>query len=253
MRIAFVSDIHGNLPALEAVAADIARRGADLVVNLGDSLSGPLMPLETAQFLMAQDWLHLAGNHERQILTLHAGSGASDAFAHARLTATELAWMAGLAPVRRITPDVLACHGTPTSDVTGLLQTAGAAATRDDIEARLGQVDASLIACGHTHVARSVRSARGQLIVNPGSVGQPAYADDHPYPHVVESGSPDARYAIVEQVDGGWRSCLFAVPYRHADMAALARSNGRPDWEHALLTGYMPRAVCAPSVYASIE
>ena len=67
MRIALVSDVHGNLLALEAVAADIKRRGADLVVNIGDSLSGPLRPLETAQFLMAQDWINLAGNHERQI------------------------------------------------------------------------------------------------------------------------------------------------------------------------------------------
>ena len=68
MRIAFVSDIHGNLPALEAVAADIHRRGADRVVNLGDNLSGPLLPRETAQWLMASDWLSLAGNHERQVL-----------------------------------------------------------------------------------------------------------------------------------------------------------------------------------------
>lgn len=66
MRIALVSDIHGNLAALEAVAADFKRRGVDAVANLGDSLSGPLLPLETAQFLMAQDWTHLAGNHERQ-------------------------------------------------------------------------------------------------------------------------------------------------------------------------------------------
>ena len=69
MRIALVSDIHGNLPALEAVVEDIERRGVDAIVNLGDSLSGPLMPLETARFLMAQDWVQLAGNHERQLLT----------------------------------------------------------------------------------------------------------------------------------------------------------------------------------------
>ena len=242
MRIALVSDIHGNLPALEAVAADIVRRGVDIVVNLGDSLSGPLLPLETAQFLMARDWIHLAGNHERQILTLHADSGVSDTFAHSQLTSRELEWIAGLLPVRQITPDVLACHGTPTSDVTGLLQTADLAATPAEIGARLGAVDAGLIACGHTHVPRSVRSARGQLIVNPGSVGQPAYADDYPYPHVVESGSPDARYAIVEHNEGQWRSSHFAVPYRHAEMAALAKSHGRPDWEYALLTGYMPRS-----------
>jgi putative phosphoesterase len=241
MRIALVSDIHGNLLALEAVVADIKRRGVDLVINIGDSLSGPLLPLETARFLMAQDSIHLAGNHERQILTLHAGSGASDTYAHSQLTSKELEWIAGLLPVRQITPDVLACHGTPTSDVTGLLQTVDAAATAAEIEARLDGVDAGLIVCGHTHVPRSVRSARGQLIVNPGSVGQPAYADDQPYPHVVESGSPDARYGIVEHIGGQWRSSLFAIPYRHAEMAALAKSRGRLDWECALLTGYMPR------------
>ena len=53
MRIALLSDIHGNLAALEAVVADIDRRGADRIVNLGDSLSGPLLPRETAQYLMA--------------------------------------------------------------------------------------------------------------------------------------------------------------------------------------------------------
>jgi predicted phosphodiesterase len=68
MSIAVVSDIHGNLAAIEAVAADIRRRGVDTVVNLGDSLSGPLLPRETAQFLMGQGWTHIAGNHERQLL-----------------------------------------------------------------------------------------------------------------------------------------------------------------------------------------
>jgi len=52
MRIAVISDIHGNLPALKAFVRDIKRRGVDAVVNLGDSLSGPLLPLETAQFLI---------------------------------------------------------------------------------------------------------------------------------------------------------------------------------------------------------
>lgn len=65
MRIAVVSDIHGNLDALEAVMADLRGRAIDRVVNLGDSLAGPLLPKETAQFFMArQDWIHLAGNHD---------------------------------------------------------------------------------------------------------------------------------------------------------------------------------------------
>lgn len=73
MRVAILADIHGNLPALEAVVRDLSRHGIDAVVNLGDSVSGPLLPLETAQYLMAQDWLNLAGNHERQLLTQGAG------------------------------------------------------------------------------------------------------------------------------------------------------------------------------------
>lgn len=240
MRFAIISDIHGNLAALEAVVADLGGRGVDHVINLGDSLSGPLLPLETAQFLMEQNWIHLAGNHERQILGIGAGSGESDKYAHAQLSSRELAWLASLQPVPRFSPDVLLCHGTPDSDTTTLLQTAERSATQREIDSRLGGTLASLIACGHSHVPRSVRSAKGQLIVNPGSVGQPAFADDYPYPHVIETGSPDARYAIVERRDGQWLSSLLAVPYDCRAMATLARSRGRPDLECALLSGYMP-------------
>ncbi len=238
MRIAVLSDIHGNLPALLAVVADFRRRGVDQVVNLGDSLSGPLLPKETAQYLMAQDWVHLAGNHERQILNLNAHSGASDRYAHSQLSDVEFAWMASLPSVRPLNDEVLLCHGTPTSDCSYLLQTADRSATAAEIEARLGEVSTSLVLCGHTHVPRSVRS-RGTLIVNPGSVGQPAFDDDHPTPHAVETGSPDARYAIVEKHHGVWLASLITVPYAHQDMAALARLRQRPDWERALLTGYM--------------
>jgi putative phosphoesterase len=238
MRIAVVSDIHGNLSALEAVVADMHQRGVDRVINLGDSLSGPLLPKETAQFLMAQDWVHLAGNHERQILNLTEKSGESDKYAHSQLGAQEFEWMASLPFARQLNEEVLLCHATPTQDCIYLLETVDRVATQQEIASRLGTVNASLILCGHSHVPRSVRSGQ-RLIVNPGSVGQPAFDDDLPYPHVVESGSPDARYAIVEAVKGNWVSQLFTVPYDHQAMAQLARLRQRPDWECALLTGYM--------------
>jgi predicted phosphodiesterase len=240
MRLAIVSDIHGNLAALEAVAADIKRRKVSHVVNLGDSLSGPLMPAETARFLMAQDWHHLAGNHERQILELNAQSGPGDKFAHSQLGPAEMAWIASLRPVLPFSNEILFCHGTPTSDITALLETADRPASREDIAERLGDTECALIACGHSHVPRSVRTAAGQLIVNPGSVGQPAYADDYPYPHLIETGSPDARYAIVEQREGLWQSSLISVPYDSYAMAALAHARGRPDVAYALSFGYMP-------------
>ena len=82
MRLAVVSDIHGNLPALQAVLAEIGRERVDRVVNLGDIVSGPLWPRETAALLRALDWPTIRGNHERQVLTLPAERmGPADAFA----------------------------------------------------------------------------------------------------------------------------------------------------------------------------
>jgi putative phosphoesterase len=245
VRIAVVTDIHGNLPALEAVVRDFSGRGVDAVVNLGDSLSGPLLPLETAQFLMAQNWAHLAGNHERQILTGRPGQwNASDAFAQSQLSSRELAWIASLNPRAMFDDEVLLCHGTPASDVEYFLETVEGsqvrAATLREIDARVGDVGASLILCGHTHVSRTVRSSKGHLIVNPGSVGLPAYDDIHPHPHVIETGSPDARYGLVEKIAGAWVTTLVAVPYDHHSMAQLAHARGRDDWAHALASGYMP-------------
>ncbi len=61
----------------------------------------------------------------------------------------------------------------------------------------------------------------------------------HPFPHVNQTGSPDARYAIAEELNSGWIVSLLSVPYDHRSMARLARVRGRLEWEHALLTGYM--------------
>ena len=240
MRIAVVSDIHGNLPALLAVVADFTRRGGiDQVINLGDSLSGPLLPRETAEYLMAQpDWVHLAGNHERQVLTLNAHSNPSDTYAHAQLSAAELSWIASLPHSRPWGEDVWLCHGTPDSDITYFLQTLDRAATASEVAARLGTVTTPLVLCGHTHVPRSVRSG-SSLILNPGSVGHPAFASNYPVAHAVESGSPDARYAIAERRNGVWSASLISVPYPHHTMVQLAQLHNRPDWECALRTGYM--------------
>lgn len=247
MRIAVVSDIHGNLPALEAVVADFAHRGVDTVVNLGDSLSGPLLPRETARYLMASGWVHLAGNHERQILDTSVPQGTSDAYARSQLTDEQLHWIGGLRPRGDFDADVLLCHGTPDSDLIYLLETVEPAGMRRasaaEIDERLGAVRAALVVCGHSHVPRTLRNVRGQLLVNPGSVGLPGFFAGAPYPHRVENASPDARYAIVERRAGRWHSSLVAVPYDFAPMAALARERGRPEWESAISTGYMtPRA-----------
>lgn len=259
MRLAIVSDIHGNLPALEAVLADLTAARADRVVNLGDCLSGPLWPAETADRLMALGWPTLAGNHERQVLAPDLGHmGASDAHAARRLAPAHRAWLASLPTELWLADDVYACHGTPASDLHYWLETVtpdfGAhgsrgvrAATPGEALARLGSHPAAgratLALCGHTHTPRIVYlpTARSLLALNPGSVGLPAYDDAHPHVHVIENGTPHARWALAERRGAGWHVELHATAYDWEAAARQAEANGRGDWADALRTGRMGR------------
>jgi len=249
MRIAALSDIHGNLPALEAVLAELTGERVDLIVNLGDILAGPLWPRETAALLMQQGWPTIAGNHERQMLDARAQSP-SDAFAARALTEAQRGWLAAL-PGGALLGEVQLTHGSPRSDLEYLLETVtgGAhpgvrAATRGEVAERLGHPSghhaAALVLCGHSHVPR-LMALDGALIVNPGSVGLPAYDHDQPHEHVVENGSPHARWALVERKAGRWQAQLRATAYDWDAAAARAEANGRGDWADALASGFVGR------------
>lgn len=239
MRLAVLSDIHGNLAALEAVERDFQRRGVDRVINLGDHLSGPLLPRETAEFLMAQDWMHIAGNHERQLL--EGGGGPSDTYARTVLAPEHRTWLASLPTVQRLEGEVLLCHGTPRDDREHLLATVTARgiveADEGAVRERLHGWPCAVLLCGHTHLQCSLRLPGGALVVNPGSVGLQAYVDDDPYPYRVETGSPHARYAILEGGPGSWSVEGIQVAYDVEPMAELARERGFTRWEVALRTG----------------
>lgn len=242
MRIAVVSDIHGNLGALSAVLADIGTRDCDSVVNLGDILSGPLQPAETADLLMPLALPTIRGNHERQLLeTPPERMGASDAFAHAALRQDQRQWLAQLPASLVLHGDILLCHGTPADDLEYFLEQVDAggvrAATPAEAAAKAGNAGYPVILCGHTHVPRAMRLGDGRLLVNPGSVGLPAFHAEHPSPHDIETGSPQARYALLDDADGRWRAELVAVDYDHEAAARLAMRHGSPEWAHALRTG----------------
>jgi predicted phosphodiesterase len=242
MKIAVISDIHGNIAALDAVLADIEARKVDRIVNLGDICSGGLFPAETADRLMPLGLPTIRGNHERQVLTLPPERmGASDRHAAERLRPDQRAWLAGLPATLRLSDDVLLVHGTPDSDLAYFLETVTEEglrpATEAEIEVRAGPAEAAVILCGHTHLPRAVRRPDGRLIVNPGSVGLPAFDDHHPFPHIVETGAPHACYAIVDDESGGWSAELLAIDYDWDQAARDAAANGRPDWARALRTG----------------
>ncbi|UYM04984.1 metallophosphoesterase family protein [Solicola gregarius] len=243
MRIAAIADIHGNLPALDAVLADIESAGVDLVVNLGDIVSGGVQPRETADRLIPLALPTVRGNHERQVLTLPVDRlGASDRLARESLSARHRTWLASLPLTSELAPGVVAFHGSPTNDTVYLLETVEPSgvrrATTDEVVERLGAYAATpLLLCGHTHLQRSMRLPTGALVGNPGSVGWPAYDDDRPYPHVMEAGTPHARYAVADDRDGTWQLSFRSVRYDWEHAASIAESNGRPDVANALLTG----------------
>jgi predicted phosphodiesterase len=252
MRIAAITDIHGNLPALDAVLAEIARENVDAIVNLGDILSGPLWPAETADRLMPLNLPTLAGNHERQVLTQAPDRiSITDRHTALRLSDAHRRWLASLPPVIAFSDEVFLCHGTPTSDLQYFLETVvpgegehGSpgvrAATAEEIAQRLGGVTHALVLCGHTHMPR-IASVDGTLVVNPGSVGLPAFDDDHVHVHRIETGSPHARWALAERSAAGWSVQLRATAYDWEAAARQAETHGRGDWADALRTGRVGR------------
>jgi predicted phosphodiesterase len=234
-RLAVIADTHGNLLALEAVLADITARGISRVIDLGDCVSGPLWPAETCDRLMELGFPTVRGNHD-QWVTSTQPLGATDEFARAALTERQMDWLRRLPP-RQILPGLLAVHGTPDNDNQYLLEKVAAFQLIPDspaaITARLGAAP-PLVLCAHSHQPRLIRLPDGPTVLNPGSVGCPAYQDPTGDPHVSEIGSPHARYAVVTEAGAE----LIAVEYDHRAAAARALACGRPDWAHALATGY---------------
>jgi len=240
--IADIADIHGNWPALAAVLADIDRRGVTRIFNLGDSLCSSLWPGATARLLQARAIPSLCGNQDRILYapTPAFAAGSDFALAQAELSAADWAWLLGQPP-SLAEPDLLFCHGTPSSDETYLLEAVYPAQVEvragGEIDALLGATNARVICCGHSHQPRLVQTPSGRLVVNPGSVGIPAYDDDLPWPHRMEAGSPHARYALLASSAGGWQVELIALAYDHEAAAQLAERRGRPDRARWIRTG----------------
>ncbi|MEA2157704.1 MAG: hypothetical protein QOD66_84 [Solirubrobacteraceae bacterium] len=208
-------DIHGNLPALEAVLADADGQGAQRFVLGGDyALFGP-WPAETVARLRDLNATWIRGNGERW--TEEPGDAPEDDVVQGAIAACrealgepDVAELAGL-PETVVREQALFCHASPLSDVRSFLP------TPDDDEAELlDEVFEPRLVFGHTHLPFRRISAHGGIeLVNPGSVGMPfdgdtraAYALIHPdrrvehrrvlYDHAVSA------QAVRDRFDGDW-------------------------------------------------
>lgn len=243
MRLGVIADIHGNLPALEAVLSKLDDLAVDHLINLGDCASGPLWPADTVALLRTRSMSHVRGNHDR---TLGASSpdalGASDRHAWLGLDPEARGWLAHL-PVELSVEGALCFHASPGCDETYLMEEVHdghlVPSPIATIERRLGGGEAPLMLCGHSHLPRAARLGSGAVVINPGSVGNPAYRDDSPA-HVSESGMPHARFAVV-MLGGEIAVEHHLVAYDWERSARRAEANGREDWAHALRTGTVSR------------
>jgi predicted phosphodiesterase len=250
MRIAVISDIHGNIAALEAVLDDIARRDIAAVLCLGDCASGMMWPGETTALLMAHGIPSVRGNHDRFVAhNPPEGLKGQDAFAYKQTTAEQRAWLGALPTRITPAPGVLACHGTPDSDVVNLLEEARVGhlvpAPWRDIRDRLGEAGmaARVVLCGHSHQVSVVQLPEGgPLIVNPGSLGLPAFrVGKAPNLHKSEARAPHARYAVLHlPADAPPSAETIALPYDWESAARRAEAQNAPAWAYALRTGYIP-------------
>ncbi len=244
MRFAAIADIHGNILALEAVLADIANLGIPDIVNLGDHVSGPLEARLTAECLIERGFPSIRGDQDRRLAAIEPETPAAERMDYRQLERRHLDWLGGLPETMHFRDEVFLCHGSPSDDACYWLDRVAPDGSIVQsplaiIEAEAAGITASLILCGHTHIPRMARLGDGRIVVNPGSVGCPAYTGAKPVPHKVEVGTPDACYAILERRAGRWHVAFRYVPYDHRAMAQVARRNGLHDWANGLQTGWI--------------
>jgi putative phosphoesterase len=246
-RLAIFADIHANVWALDAVLAHAKSRGIDRFVNLGDSLYGPLKPHATYERLMRESVLiTIQGNQDRLIYEAserEVNSIRTLAYVIRDLGDEPIHWLSELPRTAVFEEDIFLCHGTPGSDSNYLLEDImeGLPEVRSEgaIRELLQGVRQPVVLCGHTHIPRVVELSHGQVIVNPGSVGVPAYDDVDPVRYRMQTFSPHACYAILEKNTAGWNVSLERVAYNYQAAAEFARLMGRDDWAQGIATGRM--------------
>jgi len=182
MQVAALYDIHGNLPALEAVLREIRLAKVDLVVVGGDVLPGP-MPRETLACLRDLDLpvQLIQGNGDREVLEQKAGTETGAIPENYREVMRWVAqqvdpelerWIAGWPQTLRVEirglGEVLFCHATPRSDTEIFTRLS----SEDRLSPIFAGLDVPVVVCGHTHMQFD-RTIAGARIVNAGSVGMP--------------------------------------------------------------------------------
>ncbi|MBL8057115.1 MAG: metallophosphoesterase family protein [Anaerolineales bacterium] len=231
MRLALLSDIHGNAVALDAVLADLDRQAVDAILCLGDVATLGAQPRLVLDRLQALGCACVRGNHDDALLdleratALHIGPPLHPTlqWCAEQLTDGDREWLRASQPTLRrplgADADLLAFHGSPRSNVDLILAGTPPAA----LDEMLAGQSAAVLAGGHTHM-QLLRQHHGRLLFNPGSVGCPFQTP--PPSEAAPTLLPWAEYALLTWAAGAVHVDLRRVPYDlEAWIAALAASD----------------------------
>lgn len=239
MKIAVISDIHGNKDALKAVLEDIKYRSIDKIYNLGDTLYGPLFPIETYEMIKSTDIKSVSGNCDR-ILLQSSSENPTVQFVIDMLSEEHKDWLMNL-PFSIQTDDFYFCHASPENDELYMLNeiTPNGVTIKqtEEIMNLLKDIPQNIIFCGHSHLPTTVYLPNNKIIINPGSVGLPAYEEVELFYYKIESGTPFANYTVVEKRNGEWIIEQLSIPYDTTEVIKQSEGQNRSDWARALKYG----------------
>ncbi len=233
MRIAILSDIHGNLPSLELALADIRQSNVDQIVCLGDVASLGPQPREVIARLRGLQIPIVMGNHDNYLLNPHLTENhlpwlrAAELWCLEQLSTDDLDFLRTFQPQLRLAPDpdatMLCFHGSPRSNEEFLYPDTSFE-TLDEV---FNGQDARILIGGHTHV-QMVRQHKRATFLNPGSIGMPfVFPSSGPDLHALRR----AEYAIVDMTDCRLRTDLRQLPIDFERLEKTARASGLPDVE----------------------
>jgi len=227
--VAVLSDIHGVLPALNAVLAEPDVVAAERIVLTGDIAAGP-QPAAVLDTLLALGdrvtWVR--GNADRELVELAAGAEVAvpDEISHwaaRQLSADHIDWLARLPYPVTLDLDgfgpVIFCHGTPRDDAEVVLVDTRLERWADVLADVPAEV--TTVVCGHTHMP-FMRLAQRKQIINPGSVGMPY-------------GQPGAHWALLSQGSVSLRRTVFDVAQACTEIGDQSAFPGAAEWSDYFL------------------
>jgi len=243
MRVAVISDIHGNLPALDAVLSEVEREHVDMIISCGDVASGP-MPAETIERLRTLDNAHfIHGNADRGVIAAFDGTekprlpGPAADWCATQISSDQRDFLASFVDTVRLelggVGRVLFCHGSPRNDLDILT----ALTPEDRVREFMEGAGADLIVSGHTHMQYDRKVDRVRLI-NPGSVGMP-YQDPGAFwalldtqvtlrrtDYDCEAAAAVSRKSVWPEAESFARNNVLSVPSKEEVMEFFSKVGG---------------------------